>query len=64
VRPGSRQIIGRTGIRADLPAHIPSAPGPGPADTAMVTVSGGIVVMMPCSIMMVVTGSVMMMGVP
>lgn len=64
VRPGSRQIVGRTGIGADLPAHIPSAPGPGPAPTAMVTVSGGIVVMMPGGIMMVVTGSVMMMGVP
>jgi hypothetical protein len=69
VSPGSRQIVGRTGIGANLPAHIPSAPGPGPAATAVVTVSRGIVVMVPDSIMMMVPGSVMvmimmMMGVP
>lgn len=76
VSPGSRQIVGRTGIGADLPTHIPPAPGPGPAAAAMVAGSGGIVVMMrgripvmmPRSIMVVVTGSVvvvmMLVGVP
>ena len=74
--PGSRQIVGRTGIGSDLPTHIPPAPGPGPAAAAMVAGSGGIVVMMrgripvmmPRSIMVVVTGSVvvvmMLVGVP
>jgi hypothetical protein len=77
MRPGSRQIVGGAGIGAHLPAHVPSAPGPGLAATAMITVSGGIVIMVPGSIMVVmVSGSIMvvmmsgslvvmvMMGVP
>lgn len=75
VSPGSRQIEGRTGIGANLPSHIPSAPGPRPAATAMVAGSGGIMVMMRGRIpvmvpggMVVVPGSVMvvmmMVGVP
>jgi hypothetical protein len=58
--PGSRQIVGGAGIGADLPAHVPSAPGPGLAATAVMAVSGGIVMMVPGSIMVVmVPGSIM-----
>jgi hypothetical protein len=73
--PGSRQIVGRTGISANLPTHIPSAPGPRPAAAAvvagssciLVTMRGRIPVMVPRSKMVVVPGGVMVMvvvGVP
>ena len=71
--PGSRQIVGGAGIGADLPAHIPSAPGPGLAASAMISVSGGIAIMLPGSIMVatmpggimvvMVLGSIMVMVV-
>lgn len=62
--PGSRQIIGGAGIGAHLPAHIPTAPGPGLAASAMIAVSG-IVIMMPGSIMLVmVSGGIMVVMVP
>lgn len=64
VSPGSRQIVGRAGIGADLPAHIPSAPSPGLAASAMITGSGGIVIMVPGRIMVVMVSSSIVAMVP
>jgi hypothetical protein len=39
--PGSRQIVGRAGIAADLAAHVPAAPGLGAPGMMLIAVVAG-----------------------
>jgi hypothetical protein len=54
VRPGSRQVVAGAGIGTNLPAHVPSAPGPGPAAAPVIGIANGMMVVVSGSIAMMV----------
>jgi hypothetical protein len=54
MRPGSRQVVAGAGIGTHLPAHVPSAPGPGPSAAPVKGIANGMMVVMSVSIAMMV----------